>query len=193
MPQIHFLRTAANACSRRLPAAGEGYPKGPFGARLGEIARLVKANVGLEIAFTEIEGWDTHVNEGGATGILANRLRSLADGISAFFRNLGDRMEDVVLVTLLEFGRTAGKNGNRGTDHGHANVMLVAGGKFVAVRSMAFGQGCRPNTCTRDAMWRSRPIFVRLWRVLARHLGSADLRKVFPGFTMPRSVLEWKV
>ena len=113
----------------KIPASAERYPAGRFGTGLSQIARLIKADVGLEIAFTEIEGWDTHANEGGAVGQLANRLRDLGEGLAAFYRDLGDRMDDVVLLTLSEFGRTARENGNRGTDHGHANVMFAMGGK----------------------------------------------------------------
>ena len=112
---------------QRFHRARPAIPRENFGVGLKQIARLIKADVGLEIAFSEIEGWDTHVAEGGATGQLANRLKELGDGLAAFYQDLGDRMEDVVLVTLSEFGRTARENGNRGTDHGHANVMFVMG------------------------------------------------------------------
>ena len=112
----------------KIPASTERYPTGRFGPSLAQIARLIKADVGLEIAFTEIQGWDTHVNQGGAKGQMANRLKDLAEGLATFYRDLGDRMEDVVLITLSEFGRTARENGNRGTDHGHANVMFALGG-----------------------------------------------------------------
>src|SRR5207244_1777202 len=91
-------------CAKVLPSA-ETYPNGRFGAGLAQIARLIKANVGLEVAFTEIEGWDTHVNQGAASGQMANRLKELADGLAAFYRDLGDRMTDVVLITMSEFGR----------------------------------------------------------------------------------------
>src|SRR5918996_6313339 len=90
----------------KIPASAERYPAGRFGASLAEIARLIKADLGLEIAFAEIEGWDTHVNQGGAKGQMANRLKDLADGLAAFYRDLGDRLDNVVLITLSEFGRT---------------------------------------------------------------------------------------
>jgi uncharacterized protein (DUF1501 family) len=113
----------------KIPPSSASYPVGRFSNGLKQIARLIKADVGLEIAFTEIEGWDTHVSEGGATGILANRLKDLGAGLDAFHQDLGDRLDDVVIVTMSEFGRTARENGNRGTDHGHANVMFVLGGR----------------------------------------------------------------
>jgi uncharacterized protein (DUF1501 family) len=107
---------------------GADYPRGPFGNSLKQIAQLIKGNVGLEVAFTDVGGWDTHAGEGGAQGQLSNRLRDYGQAIAAFAKDLGSRMADVTLVTMSEFGRTVRENGNRGTDHGHANVMLLLGG-----------------------------------------------------------------
>ena len=92
------------------------------------MAQLIKADVGLEVAFAEAGGWDHHVNEGGVQGQLANNLKQFGDAIAAFHQDLGERMSDVVLLTMTEFGRTARENGNRGTDHGHASAMFVLGG-----------------------------------------------------------------
>ena len=114
--------------ARVAPENGAEYPKSPLGNALKQIAQLVKANVGLEIAFTDVGGWDTHAGEGGAQGQLANRLQDYAGAIAAFAKDLGSRMADVTLVTMSEFGRTVRENGNRGTDHGHANHMLLLGG-----------------------------------------------------------------
>jgi uncharacterized protein (DUF1501 family) len=176
-----------NAVEASLPpAAAEGYPNGRFGDSLRQISRLVKANVGVEIAFTEIEGWDTHVNEGGATGIIANRLKDLAEGLTAFYRDLGDRMEDVVLLTLSEFGRTARENGNRGTDHGHANVMFVIGGKINGGKVYGRWPGLDPAV-----LYEGRDLALTTdfravcGEVLSRHLGQKDLTKVFPGYQIP--------
>src|SRR5688572_15895717 len=114
--------------SQYTPANGAAYPRSPFGEALKQIAQLVKADVGLEVAFAESGNWDHHANEGAAVGILANRLDDLASGIAALARDLGDRMQDVVVMTMSEFGRTVAENGNRGTDHGHGNAMMVLGG-----------------------------------------------------------------
>jgi len=114
--------------SHYVPAAGANYPKGTFGDSLRQIAQLLKANLGVEAAFADIGGWDTHQNQGNANGQLANRLKEFSEGIAAFWTDLGDEAEDVVVVTMSEFGRTARQNGTGGTDHGHANVMLVLGG-----------------------------------------------------------------
>jgi uncharacterized protein (DUF1501 family) len=104
------------------------YPRGPLADSLRQIAQLIRSGVGLEIAFAEVAGWDTHAGQGGREGQLANNLRSFADAIAAFVTDLGSRMSDVIVVTTSEFGRTVRENGNRGTDHGHGTVMLALGG-----------------------------------------------------------------
>ena len=106
------------------PAGGALY-SGTFGTRLMQLARLIKSDVGVEVAFVDIDGWDHHSNEVGALG---NVLGEFGRGLAAFTRDLGDRMADVVIVTMSEFGRTAAENGSGGTDHGHGGVMMVLGG-----------------------------------------------------------------
>ncbi len=170
----------------KIPLSQERYPAGRFGAGLAQIARLIKADVGLEVAFTEIGGWDTHANEGGATGQLANRLRELGEGLAAFYRDLGDHMDDVVLLTLSEFGRTARENGNRGTDHGHANVIFAMGGKVRGGKVHGRWPGLAP-----EALYEGRDLALTTdfrtvcGEAIGRHLGQKDLTKVFPGFRSP--------
>ncbi|HEY0407689.1 MAG TPA: DUF1501 domain-containing protein, partial [Pyrinomonadaceae bacterium] len=113
--------------SQYKPENGAQYPRTPFGNSLLQISQLIKAGVGLEIAFTDIGGWDTHVNQGNARGQLSLRLQEFGGGISALVADLGSHMDDVVILTMSEFGRTARENGTRGTDHGHANAMFVIG------------------------------------------------------------------
>jgi uncharacterized protein (DUF1501 family) len=167
----------------RFPLSIERYPVGRFGASLAQIARLIKADVGLEIAFTEIQGWDTHVNQGGAKGQMANRLRDLAEGLATFYRDLGDRIEDVVVITLSEFGRTARENGNRGTDHGHANVMLALGGPVRGGKVYGRWPGLAP-----EVLYEGRDLDLTTdfrtvcGEVISRHLGQKDLSRIFPGF-----------
>jgi len=167
----------------KIPVSSERYPAGPFGAGLAQIARLIKADVGLEVAFTEIGGWDTHANEGGATGQLSNRLKELGEGLAAFYRDLGDRMDDVMLVTMSEFGRTARENGNRGTDHGHANVMFAMGGKVRGGKVYGRWPGLAA-----EVLYEGRDLALTTdfrivcSEVLARHLGQKDLNRIFPGF-----------
>jgi len=171
------------AVEAKIPPSTASYPAGKFAVGLKQIARLIKADVGLEIAFSEIEGWDTHVAEGGATGQLANRLRELGDGLAAFYQDLGDRMEDVVLVTLSEFGRTAQENGNRGTDHGHANVMFVIGPRVRGGKVYGRWPGLAP-----EVLYEGRDLDLTTdyrsvcSEILARHMGQRDVTKIFPGF-----------
>lgn len=182
----------AMALLERIPRAGAAapYPKGPFGASLETIARLIKADIGLEIAFTEIGGWDTHTNQGGASGVMANRLKELGEGLAAFYRDLGDRMEDVVCLTLSEFGRTVRENGNGGTDHGHANVMFVLGGRVKGGKVFGKWPGLEP-----ELLYEGRDLALTTdfravcGEVLLRHMGQKDLTKVFPGYRFPSAPL----
>ena len=170
----------------KIPANPGHYPAGRFGASLAQIGRLIKAGVGLEIAFTEIDGWDTHANQGGATGQMANRLKELADGLAAFYRDLGDRLSDVVVLTMSEFGRTVRENGNRGTDHGHANVMFAFGGSVRGGKVYGRWPGLAP-----EVLYEGRDLDLTTdfravcGEVIARHLGHKDLSKIFPNFRAP--------
>jgi uncharacterized protein (DUF1501 family) len=110
------------------PGNGAVYPQGNFGRNLKQIAQLIKANVGVQVAFAEVDGWDTHGNQGGIKGQLATRLGGFAQALAALHQDLGDRMADVVVVTMSEFGRTVHQNGNRGTDHGHGTCFFAMGG-----------------------------------------------------------------
>src|SRR3954466_5878529 len=114
--------------SKYQPVRGADYPRGRFGDSLKQVAQLLKANLGVEVAFADIGGWDHHVNEGNTQGQIANLTREFSQSIAAFWTDIGDLGNDTVLVSMSEFGRTARENGTRGTDHGHANVMFVLGG-----------------------------------------------------------------
>src|SRR5678815_3419942 len=126
---MRTLRQAAGSPYRA--DNGAEYPQTAFGKALAEIARLAKADVGLEVAFTELGNWDHHVNEGSVNGQIATRLGEFSRGLAALATDLGDRMADTVIVTMSEFGRAVAENGNRGTDHGHGNAMFVIGGQAV--------------------------------------------------------------
>jgi uncharacterized protein (DUF1501 family) len=165
------------------PQNGAQYPRTAFGNSLLQISQLIKAGVGLEVAFTDLGGWDTHVNEGNARGQLGNLLQQFGNGITALYTDLGQRMDDVVILTMSEFGRTARENGNRGTDHGHANAMFVAGngvrggkvyGEWPGLKNEQLYEG-RDLALTTDF----RDVFGEVAR---RHLGTADLQTVFPGY-----------
>jgi uncharacterized protein (DUF1501 family) len=140
----------------------------------------VKADVGLEGAFADIGGWDTHVNE---PNPLANLLTEWGGALAAFHQDLGDRMEDVVVVTMSEFGRTARENGNRGTDHGHANAMFVFGGGVKGGKVYGRWPGLSV-----EQLYEGRDLAVTtdfrvvLSEIVAGHLGSQNLATVFPGY-----------
>jgi len=164
------------------PENGAQYPATPLGNSLKQIAQLIKSNVGLEVAFADVGGWDTHAGEGGAQGQLANNLRNFSDALAAFIRDLGSRMGDVVLVTMSEFGRTVRENGNRGTDHGHANVMLIAGGGVKGGKVHGRWPGLKDLYENRDLAITTdfRDVFAE---ILTRHLGVPSMSVVFPNYT----------
>jgi uncharacterized protein (DUF1501 family) len=162
---------------------GANYPRTPFGNSLLQIAQLIKAGVGLEVAFTDVGGWDTHVNEGNQQGQLSNLLRQFSSAIAALYTDLGQRMDDVVILTMSEFGRTAKENGNRGTDHGHANAMFVVGngvrggkvyGDWPGLKSDQLNEG-RDLALTTDF----RDVF---GEIAVKHLSTPNLKSVFPGY-----------
>ena len=178
---VKMLR-AANP-QKYLPQNNAEYPRSQFGTRLLQIAQLIKANVGLEIAFADVGGWDTHVNQGSSTGQLAQRLDDFSRSIAALVTDLGDRMDDVVILTMSEFGRMARENGNRGTDHGHAGALFVIGGhvkggkvhgKWPGLEQEQLYEG-RDLALTTDF----RSVFAE---VVQDHLGARALDRIFPGF-----------
>jgi uncharacterized protein (DUF1501 family) len=178
---VKMLKAADPA--RYTPARGANYPRGRFGDSLRQLAQLIKANLGVEVAFADIGGWDHHVNEGAVQGQLANVLRDFSQSIAAFWTDLGDLGEDTVLVTMSEFGRTARENGNRGTDHGRANVMFVLGGPVRGGRVYGQWPGLDQSQLNEG---RDLALTTDFRRVLGegvqRHLGNKDLATVFPGF-----------
>ena len=183
---LNYLKTANPAKYR--PENGANYPRTPFGQNLLQIAQLIKAGVGMEFAFTETPGlnWDTHLNQAagnGSRGQLANLFRTFGQAIAALATDLGKQMDDVVILTMSEFGRTARENGGRGTDHGHGNAMFVLGnnvkggevyGGWKGLKSDALNEG-RDLAVTTDF----RDVFAE---VASKHLGNKDLDKVFPNY-----------
>ncbi len=179
---VRMLSDAEIASYR--PAADADYPRSPLGNALRQIAQLVKADVGLEVAFAETGGWDTHVGQGAARGVFATRAADLARSVAAFWTDLGERRDDVALLTMTEFGRTVHENGTGGTDHGHGSCLFVLGtavdggtvhGRFPSLERDALYEG-RDLPVTTDF----RAVFAE---VAGRHLGIADDAAVFPGWT----------
>ncbi len=178
--------------SKYMPAPGANYPRGPLGNALRQVAQLMKADLGVEVAFSDVGGWDHHVNEGSVQGQIAQRVGDLAQAMSAFWIDLGDLAESTVVVTMSEFGRTARENGNRGTDHGHANVMFVMGGPVKGRRVYGRWPGLAP-----EQLYEGRDLALTtdfrtvLSELVYKHLGNRNLNSVFPGFTAnPNSFLK---
>jgi uncharacterized protein (DUF1501 family) len=173
----------ANA-ARLAPANDAEYPRSRLGQSLRQIAQLIRADVGLEIAFTDADGWDTHVGQGADEGRLAARLRDFGASLAAFTQDLGDRMSDVVVLTMSEFGRTVAENGNRGTDHGHATAMLLLGGGVRGGRVYGRWPGL-----AREQLYEARDLAVTtdfralFAEVAGRHLRIANAASLFPGWT----------
>ena len=174
---------AANP-QRFPPANGAQYPRGRLGESLKQIAQLIKADVGLEVACADMGGWDTHANQGNEKGQLAQRLTEFSQSLAALSRDLGDRMADVVVLTMSEFGRTVRENGNRGTDHGHATAMLVLGGSVKGGRMVGRWPGL-----AREQLYEGRDLAVAtdfrhlFAEVAERHLGVPTTAPLFPGFS----------
>jgi uncharacterized protein (DUF1501 family) len=177
---VKMLRAANPA--QYQPAAGVEYPNSEFGNRMKQVAQLLKSNLGVEAAFTDIGGWDTHQNQGNVEGQLSQRLRDFSGSIAAFWQDMGDDAENVTLVTMSEFGRTAHENGTGGTDHGHANAMFVLGGnvkggkvygKWPGLDNHQLNEG-RDLALTTDY----RQV---LGEVVSKTIGANDLDLVFPG------------
>ena len=165
------------------PANGAEYPRSPFGQALRQIAQLARADVGLEVAFADVGGWDTHVNQGTTRGQLANRLDDFARSIAALAADLGDRLDDTVVLTMSEFGRAVAENGGGGTDHGHGNAMLIIGGGVhggrvygrwpgLAAEQRHDGRDLAVTTDFRDVFG----------EIVTRHLGVTNAAPIFPGY-----------
>jgi uncharacterized protein (DUF1501 family) len=178
------LLKKANVAQYR-PAAGVEYPAGEFGRSLRQVAQLIKSGVGVEVAFVDIGGWDTHNNQGGERGQLAGRFTELSRGVRALYDDLGDRMDDVVLLTMSEFGRTVRENGTGGTDHGHATCMFVMGGPVKGGKVYGDWPGL-----AREQLYEGRDLAVTtdfrnvFGEIVQKHLGAKDLSKVFPGYVL---------
>jgi uncharacterized protein (DUF1501 family) len=177
---VKMLRDANPA--QYKPAAGIEYPNNEFGNNMKQIAQLLKSNLGVEAAFTDVGGWDTHQNQGGVNGQLADRLREFSSAIAAFWQDMGDDAENITLVTMSEFGRTARQNGTGGTDHGHANAMFVLGGSVKGGKVYGRWPGL-----SNEQLNEGRDLAVTtdfrqvLGEAVSKSIGARNLDMVFPG------------
>jgi uncharacterized protein (DUF1501 family) len=183
---VKMLREANPA--QYTPVAGAAYPNSEFGNNMRQIAQLLKSNLGVEAAFTDVSGWDTHQNQGGVNGQLSNRLSDFSASIAAFWRDMGDDAGNITLVTMSEFGRTAHENGTGGTDHGHANAMFVLGGQVKGGKVYGKWPGL-----DNDQLNEGRDLALTtdyrqvLGEVVTHSLGAENLEVVFPGARIARS------
>jgi uncharacterized protein (DUF1501 family) len=180
---VKMLRAANPA--QYMPGPGVSYPNSEFGNNMKQIAQLLKANLGVEVAFTDVNGWDTHQNQGSVNGQLANRLGDFSASIAAFWRDMGDDAGDITLVTMSEFGRTAHENGTGGTDHGHANAMFVLGGNVKGGKVYGKWPGL-----DNDQLNEGRDLVLTtdfrqvLGEVVSQTLGASNLEVIFPGASL---------
>lgn len=167
------------------PANGAAYPGDPYGFGMGlqQIAQLIKADVGLEVACIDLGGWDTHENQGTTDGYFNDLLGVLGNGLGAFYADLSERMSSVSVVTMSEFGRRVTENASQGTDHGHGNFMLLMGGgakggvhsNWPTLAPEALNDGdLQITTDYRDV----------LAEVISKRLLNPALNQVFPNFTV---------
>jgi len=178
---VNFLKQANPAQFK--PENGAAYPNSPFGRSLRQIAQLIKADVGLEVAFTDTPGlnWDTHANQGGARGQLANLLRDFGAAIAAIATDLGARMDDVLILTMSEFGRTARQNGTGGTDHGHGNAMFLIGNSVKGGKVYGTWKGLKQSELNEGRDLAVTTDFRDVFGEIAqKHLGNKNLDKIFP-------------
>jgi len=180
------------------------YPQGQFAQRLRQVAQLIKADIGVEVVEVGLGGWDTHANQGqGAGGQFGNLAQQLGDALGAFSADLADRMDDVCVVTLTDFGRTAAENGTRGTDHGWANSMFLVGGPVARANRAAAGEGRERRVVTNwpglapDQLHQGRDLLHTtdfrdvIGELVSVHLGNPGIEAVLPDheFTRPGLVV----
>ncbi|MFO7684012.1 MAG: DUF1501 domain-containing protein [Chloroflexota bacterium] len=166
-----------------LPQGGAAYPESDFGYSLRQIAMLIKADAGLEVAAVDLGGWDTHFGQGGSTGLMAGLLADLGQGIAAFHADLLEYMGQITVVVMSEFGRRVFENASLGTDHGHGGLMLLLGGHVTGGQVLGqwpgleagslFGPGdLAVTTDYRDV----------LAEVVGLRLGNTAVDQVFPHY-----------
>jgi uncharacterized protein (DUF1501 family) len=182
---VNFLKQANPA--QYKPENGAVYPASALGRSLQQIAQMIKAGIGLEVAFAEMGGWDTHSGQSfgnnPSQGQLANLLRDFSNAIAAFTTDLGKRMDDVIVLTMSEFGRRAAENGTRGTDHGHGNAMFVLGNSVKGGKVYANWKGLKPEALDSGDLAVTTDFRDVFAEAAFKHMGSRDLGKLFPHYT----------
>ncbi len=164
------------------PANGASYAEDEFGMGLQQIAQLVKADVGLEVACLDLGGWDTHDYQGTLDGTFNELLTSLARGLEALYVDLGDRMRNVTVITMSEFGRTIDENASAGTDHGHGNVMFLMGGGVNGGKVYGDWPTLAPDARADGDLAITTDYRHVLAEAITKRLGNQAIDRIFPGF-----------
>ncbi len=170
-----------------LPAAGGAvYPTGTFAAALRSTAALIRADIGVEAVQIDISGWDTHSAQGPLTGGMATNMRTFATSLASFHQDIegANRLNQVTLAAISEFGRVARENGSQGTDHGHGNCMFVMGGNTNGGRVMSNWPGLSPGQ-----LYENQDLAITidhrdiLAEIVSQRLDNSNIDYVFPGYT----------
>jgi uncharacterized protein (DUF1501 family) len=160
------------------PEGGAAYPEGEFGTGLRQVAQLIKADLGLEIAAVDLGGWDSHAAQVAGMEPL---MRQLAQGLAAFHADLGDRMNRVTLAAMSEFGRRVHENSSLGTDHGRATAMFLLGGHIRGGNVYGRWPGIAEGQLDKDGNLRVTTDYRDiLGEVVDRRLKNPNLAPVFP-------------
>lgn len=170
--------------ARYAAASGVRYPDSDFGRGLQQVALLIKAQVGLEVACLDLGGWDTHILQGGSTGTLADLLADLGGGLAAFYADLQEHHDRLLIVTLSEFGRRAQENGSLGTDHGHGSLMLLLGGGVRGGQVHGRWPGLAPEQLVGPGdLAVTTDYRAVLSELVQQRLNNPHLAEVFPDYT----------
>lgn len=170
--------------TRYRPANSAAYPEGEFGLGLQQVAQLIKADVGLEVACVDLGGWDTHENQGTLDGEMNFLLDTLARGLNAFYTDLGKQMQNVSLIAMSEFGRRVLENGSQGTDHGHGNVMFLLGGGINGGQVFTRWPGLTTEALDDGDLAITTDYRDVLAEVIAQRVGNPALDKIFPNHNL---------
>ena len=165
-----------------VPAGEASYPEGEFGMGLKQVAQLIKAGVGLEVACVDLGGWDTHEGQGTVDGEFNALLDELSRGLHAFYTDLSDRMSDVSVVTMSEFGRRVKENGSAGTDHGYGNVMFLMGGGTKGGQVFTKWPGLNPDVLVDGDLAITTDYRDVLAEVVRGRLKNDALGEIFPRY-----------
>jgi uncharacterized protein (DUF1501 family) len=181
---IDRLSKLNKALASQSSVPGVSYPKTTLGARFRDVAKLVKAGVGLEVMALDYNGWDHHAMQGATNGVFADMMGNVSRTLEAFVNDLGPMINHTVVLTMSEFGRTARENGNSGSDHGHGGYMLALGGPVNGGRFYGKWRGLNRQNLYEG---RDLPVFTDFRDVFAETLAGlfgfqADDHQFFPEY-----------